>query len=174
MMKDPGTFAVTCAGSIIMAFPLLVLILCSIAYGFNVAALITVMIIEFIFVLIVLFWVPLYVDIIDDDVIVKYVARVSKICSVNDVVHARYIESVSPAYLFCAGIGNRGFFGVAAECMEIKGIGHCYFYSRRSRDLVLLVLKDGRKYLVAPRDVEEFLNKLKMKNPYVICEHSGS
>ena len=55
MMKDPGTFAVTCAGSIIMAFPLLVLILCSIAYGFNVAALITVMIIEFIFVLIVLF-----------------------------------------------------------------------------------------------------------------------
>ena len=66
------------------------------------------------------------------------------------------------------------FFGVAAECMEIKGIDHCYFYSRRSRNLVLLVLKDGRKYLVAPRDVEEFLNKLKMKNPYVICEHSGS
>ncbi len=66
------------------------------------------------------------------------------------------------------------FFGVAAECMEIKGIGHCYFYSRRSRNLVLLVLKDGRKYLVAPRDVEEFLNKLKIKNPYVICEYPGS
>ncbi len=110
MMKDPGTFAVTCAGSIIMAFPLLVLILCSIAYGFDVATLIIMMVIEFIFVLIVLIWVPLYVDIIDNDVIVKYVARVSKICSVNDIVHARYIESVSPAYLFCAGIGNRGFF----------------------------------------------------------------
>ncbi len=92
--------------------------------------------------------------------IIKYIARKARICGLNEIVDVKYVERVPAAYLFCAGFGNRGFFGVAAMCSHIKNIGSCYFYSRRSRDLVLLVLSDGRKYLVAPRDVKDFLAKL--------------
>ncbi len=174
VIKDPGTLATTCIGSIFMVLPPLILGLCTATYGFNIVGLLVVVIIELVFVSAILFWVPLYADITNGYVIIKFIARVRKVCNVNDIAYAKYIKSVSPAYLFCAGIGNRGFFGVAAECMEVKGIGHCYFYSRRSRDLVLLVLKDGKKYLVAPRDVKEFLNRLKTGNQHVICEYPSA
>ena len=130
-------------------------------YGIDVVTIGVLSCVELILILFLIYWVPIDVDVENGIVFVKYISRKVNICNVNDVIEVKYVDQVSPKYLFCTGFGNRGFFGVAAHCMHVKNIGSCYFYSRRSRNLILLTLRDGRKYLLAPRNVESFIKKLK-------------
>ncbi len=181
MIRNADTLILNIMGSVSLLIPLLVLVAIIVIHYVNGVPFIMldfisfaeIAVIESILIAMTLYSVPLYIDIDDDTVYVKYIVRVSKICSVGDVVRVSYVSSLplKSILLNISCVGIKGLFGVAAECKNLRNLDHCIAYLRRSRDLVLLVLKDGKKYLVAPRNTEDFLMKLRVKNPQVVYEH---
>ena len=92
-------------------------------------------------ILIVITYVSMDAIIVDGKIYVKYLVRKSYICSVSDI-ETIYLINVEPKLLInqvCTG--NRGFFGFAGCCRNVKGLGSICTYIRRSRNLVLLYLK---------------------------------
>ncbi len=126
--------------------------------------------------LIVLFIVPLYVEIRNDAIYVRYVVRKAYICSIKDILQAEVID-IDPKVLInqfqCCG--NRGFFGFAGCCKGLKDLDDVCIYTRRSGNLVVLHLKTEyiswirvRKVIVMPKDLEQFISELKSRGIMVI------
>ena len=106
--------------------------------------------------------IPRYADIVNDTVIVRHLVRTARVCKLEDISKIVILKKIPVHLLFWIwATGNRGAFG-ASWCGYYDGNEMCV-YTRRTHDLVMLELVDGRKIIVQPRNLQDFLNKLQSK-----------
>ena len=135
-------------------------------------AFIEVSVIELYLIYYMLRSVALYSYIDDDFVCIKFPIKVLKICKVSDVRCVKCIDSIRlrSIILNTKCVGNKGAFSISVKCEDFEDLGKCYIYINRTRDLLLLVLRDGSKYIISPRDIDMFLMELKARNPHLVYE----
>ncbi len=113
-------------------------------------------IILLIFTLILLLWVPIDAYVKGENIVVKYIVRKSVIGKVWDVKEVRMLDKVKFGILM---YGNKGFFGWDM-IVDVKGIGTCNVKACRRHNVVYIEFKDGRKYILSPKDPKKFIEEI--------------
>ena len=109
-----------------------------------------------VFTLILVLWVPIDATVENRKIAVRYIARKVVIGNIHDVREVRILDKVK---LGPIAFGNRGFFGWDA-IVEVKGIGLCHMKACRRHNVVYIEFKDGRRYILSPKDPEKFIEQI--------------
>lgn len=76
----------------------------------------------------------------------------------NDIKNVRKISN-KESFKIIRSFGNGGIFGYHGF-FYIPGIGMSTFWASKRINLVLLVMKSGKRYVITPNDVNRFISQL--------------
>ncbi|NPB00798.1 MAG: hypothetical protein GXO10_05435 [Crenarchaeota archaeon] len=104
-------------------------------------------------------WVPIDAYVEGDNIVVKYIARKQVIGKIQDIKEIRLLDKVKFGILM---YGNKGFFGWDM-IVDVKDIGTCRVKACRRHNVVYIEFKDGRKYIISPKDPKKFIEEIQKR-----------
>ncbi|NPA69828.1 MAG: hypothetical protein GXO26_03400 [Crenarchaeota archaeon] len=116
-------------------------------------------IIFLILTLILVLWVPIDAYVEGDNIVVKYIARKQVIGKIQDIKEIRILDKVKFGLLM---YGNKGFFGWDM-IVDVKDIGTCHVKACRRHNVVYIEFRNGKKYIISPKDPEKFVEEIRKR-----------
>ncbi len=139
--------------SLIFSFACLAILLWVLNYARTLATVITIGIVIVLLIFMMLFYMPLSVEVTPNSLIVSRTLK-KKIIPIDSIAEIRLCPPTMASYLI---IGSRGFCGYWGWFRE-RDLGRYFAYYGKSSDCFLITLKDGRKYIIGCDDPGSIVN----------------
>lgn len=147
--------------SLIFSFACLAILLWVLNYARTLATVITIGVLIGVLIFMMFFYMPLSVSATPEAIIVNRTLK-KKMIPINEIAEIRLCPPTMAANVL---IGSRGFCGYWGWFRE-RDLGRYFAYYGKSSDCFLIILKDGRKYIIGCEDPGDIVRYVENRMSY--------